>query len=100
MGCNVSTPTKSKKVASERSSEKSKTSERNGNVVVPMENGNDKFDRRLPLTVRQKFNIMKSWKGIARNIEETGILMFLRYVSIYLAKVLNWYCCRVCVRML
>ncbi|XP_045187806.2 neuroglobin-like [Mercenaria mercenaria] len=39
---------------------------------------NDKFDPRLPLTVRQKFNIMKSWKGIARNISDTGILMFLR----------------------
>lgn len=39
----------------------------------------DKFDPRLPLTVRQKFSIMKSWKGIARNMSETGILMFLRY---------------------
>ena len=42
------------------------------------ENGNAKFDPRLPLTVRQRFNIMKSWKGIARNIQETGVLMFLR----------------------
>ena len=41
------------------------------------ENGNAKFDPRLPLTVRQRFNIMKSWKGIARNIQETGVLMFL-----------------------
>lgn len=39
----------------------------------------DKFDPRIPLTVRQKYSIMKSWKGIARNMQETGILMFLRY---------------------
>ncbi|WAR18430.1 NGB-like protein [Mya arenaria] len=48
------------------------------NITSPVDNGNDKFDPRLPLTVRQKFNIMKSWKGIARNIEATGVLMFLR----------------------
>ncbi|KAH3846041.1 neuroglobin-like [Dreissena polymorpha] len=45
---------------------------------APMDNGNAKFDPRFPLTVRQKFSIIKSWKGISRNIEETGILMFLR----------------------
>lgn len=62
MGCNSSSITSGKKVV----------------IQAPQENGNAKFDERLPLTVRQRFNIMKSWKGIARNIEETGILMFLR----------------------
>jgi hypothetical protein len=36
------------------------------------------IDPRLPLTVRQKFNISKSWKGIARAMESTGISMFVK----------------------
>ncbi|KAL5009368.1 hypothetical protein ScPMuIL_014949 [Solemya velum] len=40
--------------------------------------GNAEFDPRVPLTARQRFNITKSWKGIARNMEQTGINMFLR----------------------
>ncbi|XP_054153956.1 neuroglobin-like [Oppia nitens] len=35
-------------------------------------------DPRLPLNVRQKFNISKSWKGIARAMERTGITMFVK----------------------
>ncbi|XP_054714123.1 neuroglobin-like [Uloborus diversus] len=35
-------------------------------------------DPRLPLTARQLFNITKSWKGIARAMEPTGITMFVR----------------------
>ena len=35
-------------------------------------------DPRLPLNVRQKFNISKSWKGIARAMEQTGITMFVK----------------------
>ncbi len=35
-------------------------------------------DPRLPLNVRQKFNISKSWKGIARAMESTGISMFVK----------------------
>ncbi|XP_069190457.1 neuroglobin [Procambarus clarkii] len=35
-------------------------------------------DPRLPLTARQKFNIIKSWKGIARAIEPTGVYMFVK----------------------
>ncbi|XP_006822139.1 neuroglobin-like [Saccoglossus kowalevskii] len=35
-------------------------------------------DSRLPLTARQKFQITKSWKGIARNMENTGKSMFMR----------------------
>ena len=70
MGCNVSSAIQRTKSLKETS----------GSVPILEENGNAKFDKRLPLTVRQKFNIMNSWKGIARNIEEAGILMFLRYV--------------------
>lgn len=51
---------------------------KSSSVIAPMEKGESKFDPRLPLTSRQKYNIMKSWKGIARNIEGTGILMFCR----------------------
>lgn len=35
-------------------------------------------DPRLPLTARQKFSIIKSWKGIARAIEPTGVYMFVK----------------------
>ncbi|XP_047488482.1 neuroglobin-like, partial [Penaeus chinensis] len=35
-------------------------------------------DPRLPLTAKQKFNIIKSWKGIARAIEPTGVYMFVK----------------------
>ncbi|XP_076321792.1 neuroglobin-like [Tachypleus tridentatus] len=35
-------------------------------------------DPRLPLTAKQRFNISKSWKGIARAMEPTGIIMFIK----------------------
>ncbi|KAH9401190.1 hypothetical protein TYRP_002781 [Tyrophagus putrescentiae] len=35
-------------------------------------------DPRLPLNVRQKFNLSKSWKGISREMEMTGVLMFVK----------------------
>ena len=35
-------------------------------------------DPRLPLTIRQKFNIVKSWKSISRTMEPTGIFMFVK----------------------
>ena len=35
-------------------------------------------DPRLPLTVRQRFSIVKSWKGISRAMESTGIYMFVK----------------------
>ncbi|XP_070577476.1 neuroglobin-like [Ptychodera flava] len=38
----------------------------------------DDIDKRLPLTTRQRFQITKSWKGIARNMENTGKSMFMR----------------------
>ncbi|XP_054713212.1 neuroglobin-like [Uloborus diversus] len=35
-------------------------------------------DPRIPLTVRQKFSISKSWKAIARAMEQTGVIMFIK----------------------
>ncbi|CAG9101352.1 unnamed protein product [Plutella xylostella] len=34
-------------------------------------------DPRLPLTARQKYSMLASWKGIARAMENTGICMFI-----------------------
>ncbi|GFV16636.1 GLOBIN domain-containing protein [Trichonephila clavipes] len=34
-------------------------------------------DPRIPLTVRQKFSISKSWKAIARAMDQTGVAMFV-----------------------
>ncbi|KAL4237607.1 hypothetical protein ACF0H5_002321 [Mactra antiquata] len=75
MGCNVSV----------LSSDLTRKGTKNGKTkqCLDPKNGKqsmneDKFDPRLPLTVRQKYSMMKSWKGIARNMQETGILMFLR----------------------
>ena len=41
-------------------------------------NGIPKVDPRLPLDARQVFKLKQSWKGIKRNIEETGMEMFIR----------------------
>lgn len=41
-------------------------------------NGVPKVDPRLPLDARQVFKLKQSWKGIKRNIEETGVEMFVR----------------------
>ncbi|KAG7301822.1 hypothetical protein JYU34_013207 [Plutella xylostella] len=35
-------------------------------------------DPRLPLTARQKYSMLASWKGIARAMENTGICMFIK----------------------
>ncbi|XP_069173274.1 neuroglobin-like [Procambarus clarkii] len=35
------------------------------------------LDPRIPLTAKQKFNMVKSWKGINRAMEATGVYMFL-----------------------
>ena len=35
-------------------------------------------DDRLPLNARQAFLLKKSWKGIHRNMQATGVEMFLR----------------------
>ena len=35
-------------------------------------------DSRLPLNMRQVFKLKQSWKGIDRNVELTGVEMFIR----------------------
>ncbi|EEB14200.1 hypothetical protein Phum_PHUM286960 [Pediculus humanus corporis] len=35
-------------------------------------------DPRLPLTAKQKYNLVASWKGISRAMEPTGITMFIK----------------------
>ena len=36
------------------------------------------LDSRLPLDARQVFKLKKSWKGIKRHMEATGLEMFVR----------------------
>lgn len=41
----------------------------------------DEFnDTRIQLTRKQKFLLIKNWKGIEREVTTTGIEMFLKYV--------------------
>lgn len=35
-------------------------------------------DPRLPLTARQKYTMVASWKGISRAMEPTGVNMFIK----------------------
>jgi hypothetical protein len=35
-------------------------------------------DPRLPLTAKQKYSMMASWKGISRAMEPTGVYMFIK----------------------
>ncbi|XP_014612503.1 PREDICTED: neuroglobin-like [Polistes canadensis] len=35
-------------------------------------------DPRLPLTARQKFTVMASWRAVGRALESTGVYMFIR----------------------
>lgn len=37
-------------------------------------------DPRLPLTAKQKFTVMASWKAVSRKLETTGVVMLLRFV--------------------
>ena len=37
-----------------------------------------KVDDRIPLDARQVFKLKKSWKGVKRNLEETGVEMFIK----------------------
>lgn len=36
------------------------------------------MDPRMPLTARQRYSMVASWKGISRAMEPTGVDMFLR----------------------
>nr|AJO70031.1 neuroglobin isoform 1 [Cherax cainii]AJO70032.1 neuroglobin isoform 2 [Cherax cainii] len=55
-----------------------KGSKKKEEVVLPEPPEPASPDPRLPLTARQKFNIIKSWKGISRAIEPTGVYMFVK----------------------
>ncbi|XP_075232948.1 neuroglobin-like [Lycorma delicatula] len=35
-------------------------------------------DPRLPLTAKQKYSMLASWKGISRAMEQTGVYMFIK----------------------
>lgn len=35
-------------------------------------------DPRLPLSARQKYTMLASWKGISRAMQPTGICMFIK----------------------
>ncbi len=36
------------------------------------------LDQRIPMTAKQKYSIVASWKGIHRAMETTGICMFVK----------------------
>lgn len=44
---------------------------------------NQQTDPRLPLTAKQKYGMIASWKGIARAMDSTGICMFIKYVHFH-----------------
>ncbi|XP_004926839.1 neuroglobin-like [Bombyx mandarina] len=54
-------------------------SERRGNNAGPVTDGPPPAtDPRLPLTAKQKYSMLASWKGISRAMEKTGICMFIK----------------------
>ena len=50
-------------------------------VALPQPATPPPTDDRLPLNARQVFLLKKSWKGIHRNMQATGVEMFLRLVA-------------------
>lgn len=40
-------------------------------------------DPRLPLTAKQKFTVMASWKAVSRKLETTGVFMLMRFVTCF-----------------
>lgn len=50
-----------------------------GNAVPSLDAcGPPPTDSRLPLTAKQKYTMVASWKGISRAMETTGIDMFIK----------------------
>ena len=47
-------------------------------VPLPLPSAPPPTDDRLPLSARQVFLLKKSWKGINRNMQATGVEMFMR----------------------
>lgn len=44
----------------------------------PNSTGDEFNDSRIPLTRKQKFVLIKNWKGIERDVTTAGIEMFLK----------------------
>jgi hypothetical protein len=86
MGCAASSPYKDYYLGLEKQKKKCQCDCHKNGVGGPhadkaplkMDPENFKEDPRIPLTGRQIFLIKRSWKGISRNMCETGINMFLR----------------------
>ena len=55
---------------------------------IPSENRmkmpRNRAEIRLPLTEKEVFTLTKSWKPIAQNMVNTGVNMFLRFVTKFL----------------
>lgn len=51
-----------------------------GNNALPSldAGGPPPVDSRLPLTAKQKYTMVASWKGISRAMEPTGVNMFIK----------------------
>lgn len=61
--------------ATSASAQRQAAPNKNGGVEAPLP---EPVDPRLPLTARQRFSIQKSWKAITRNMENTGVAMFIK----------------------
>ncbi|XP_059622856.1 neuroglobin-like [Phlebotomus argentipes] len=49
-----------------------------GQAFAPNEAPKQATDSRLPLTAKQKYTMLASWKGISRAMEQTGVCMFIK----------------------
>lgn len=49
-----------------------------GTAATAANSGIPNADPRIPMTAKQKYSIVASWKGIHRALEPTGILMFVK----------------------
>ncbi|XP_060532078.1 neuroglobin-like [Cylas formicarius] len=56
----------------------SRESRENSNKKLEDAAPSQQVDARLPLTAKQKYNMLASWKGISRAMESTGVCMFLK----------------------
>ncbi|KAK9511671.1 hypothetical protein O3M35_000290 [Rhynocoris fuscipes] len=52
----------------------------NGNSREQPQQAPAQTDPRLPLTAKQKYSMMASWKGISRAMQPTGVYMFIKSV--------------------
>ena len=90
MGCRLGAIARERETGGDRAQKKKDESKKLKCPVKHMDNGTNSgkalpeppppppTDPRLPLTARQKFSILKSWKGISRAMEPTGVYMFIK----------------------